>query len=552
MYTQFYGFSEKPFELTPDPKFLYLSPSHREALASMIYGINERRGFISITGEVGTGKTTLIYTLLSNLSEKVKPIFIYHTTITFEEFLAKILLDLKVSLHEEDKTSLLLKLSDYLRIKMAPEETLAIIIDEGQNLPQETLEEFRMLSNVETSKTKLLQILLVGQPELKEKLNSKELRQLKQRIGLRRSLQPLNPQECREYIEHRLNLVGSSTSKVLTSDAIGLIVHYSKGIPRTINILCDNAFLIGYSFSQKKIDEKIIKEVIEDMENQFIPKGHEEREHSHKEVIKKAFSMRTSATLFIATALFSISLILFLSNFFTGSSLEKEKVVQHKEAPLAPSLTKKASDPPPLSPDSPPDAQKNVADEMSHQIEASETKEPPQQSPVKMERVLKESTPVASTTAVSLPKQGDTSKETNATVVTIKAGETLYSLATRHYHKANETIFDRIVRANPTITDVRRIRDNQRIILPTIIPESYIEEDNSGTYQIHAGTFETLGHAHAYINHLPEIGKQCTIEVHQFSPRDIWYRVKISSFNSKEEALNTVALLKEKTLLYLP
>lgn len=552
MYTQFYGFSEKPFELTPDPKFLYLSPSHREALASMIYGINERRGFISITGEVGTGKTTLIYTLLSNLSEKVKPIFIYHTTITFEEFLAKILLDLKVSLHEEDKTSLLLKLSDYLRIKMAPEETLAIIIDEGQNLPQETLEEFRMLSNVETSKTKLLQILLVGQPELKEKLNSKELRQLKQRIGLRRSLQPLNPQECREYIEHRLNLVGSSASKVLTSDAIGLIVHYSKGIPRTINILCDNAFLIGYSFSQKKIDEKIIKEVIEDMENQFIPKDHEEREHSHKEVIKKAFSMRTSATLFIATALFSISLILFLSNFFTGSSLEKEKVVQHKEAPLAPSLTKRASDPPPLSPDSPPDAQKNVADEMSHQIETSETKEPPQQSPVKMERVLKESTPIASTPAVSLPKVGDTFKETNATVVTIKAGETLYSLATRHYHKANETIFDRIVRANPTITDVRRIRDNQRIILPTIIPESYIEEDNSGTYQIHAGTFETLGHAHAYINHLPEIGKQCTIEVHQFSPRDIWYRVKISSFNSKEEALNTVALLKEKTLLYLP
>ncbi len=552
MYTQFYGFSEKPFELTPDPKFLYLSPSHREALASMIYGINERRGFISITGEVGTGKTTLIYTLLSNLSEKVKPIFIYHTTITFEEFLAKILLDLKVSLHEEDKTSLLLKLSDYLRIKMAPEETLAIIIDEGQNLPQETLEEFRMLSNVETSKTKLLQILLVGQPELKEKLNSKELRQLKQRIGLRRSLQPLNPQECREYIEHRLNLVGSSASKVLTSDAIGLIVHYSKGIPRTINILCDNAFLIGYSFSQKKIDEKIIKEVIEDMENQFIPKDHEEREHSHKEVIKKAFSMRTSATLFIATALFSISLILFLSNFFTGSSLEKEKVVQHKEAPLAPSLTKRASDPPPLSPDSPPDAQKNVADEMSHQIEASETKEPPQQSQVKMLRVLKESTPVASTPAVSLPKVGDTSKETNATVVTIKAGETLYSLATRHYHKANETIFDRIVRANPTITDVRRIRDNQRIILPTIIPESYIEEDNSGTYQIHAGTFETLGHAHAYINHLPEMGKQCTIEVHQFSPRDIWYRVKISSFNSKEEALNTVALLKEKTLLYLP
>ena len=186
MYTQFYNFSEKPFNLTPDPKFLYLTPSLREALASMLYGINERKGFINITGEVGVGKTTLIYTLFNNLNEKVKTAFVYHTTSTFEQLLAYILTDLNISVDTQDKITFLNKLNEYLACNISNDGTLAIIVDEAQNIPNKVMEEFRLLSNLETSKQKLLQILLVGQPELEAKLNSPDLRQLKQRIGIRR------------------------------------------------------------------------------------------------------------------------------------------------------------------------------------------------------------------------------------------------------------------------------------------------------------------------------------------------------------------------------
>ncbi len=266
MYTSFYNFTEKPFNLTPDPKFLYYTPSHREALASMIYGINERRGFVCITGEVGTGKTTLIYTLLNNLNEKVKTAFVYHTTATFEQLLGYILMDLNVKTTKEDKMILVQQLNDHMVHNIARDETLAIIIDEAQNLPVSVMEELRMLSNLETCKQKLIQILLVGQPELEAKLDSQELRQLKQRIGIRRTIKPLTPDESREYINHRLNMVGSTTGQVFTSDAVALICKHAQGIPRMINILCDNAFLIGYSLSKEKITGKIIGEVIRDLD----------------------------------------------------------------------------------------------------------------------------------------------------------------------------------------------------------------------------------------------------------------------------------------------
>ena len=159
----------------------------------MLYGINERKGFINITGEVGVGKTTLIYTLFNNLNEKVKTAFVYHTTATFEQLLTYILMDLNVTIDSQDKITLLSKLNAYLTYNISQDETLAIIVDEAQNIPNKVMEEFRLLSNLETTKQKLLQILLVGQPELEEKLNSQDLRQLKQRIGIRRKIKPLIP-----------------------------------------------------------------------------------------------------------------------------------------------------------------------------------------------------------------------------------------------------------------------------------------------------------------------------------------------------------------------
>lgn len=266
MYNKFYAFSEKPFEVTPDPRFLFLTPSHREALDSMVDGIRNRRGFISVTGEVGTGKTTLIRFLLGKLDvdEKVKTVLIFHTTITFKELLKNFLLELDLEVVKASKGALLHQLNEYLIQMVDRDETLIVIIDEAQDLPNEVMGELGMLP-----KLKAFQIILVGQPEFEDKLNSQGLRQFRQRIGIKRQIRALTGDESMDYIDHRLRLVGSSSSQTFTPKAISMICSHARGIPRIINILCDNAFLTGYSLSQKRIDVDIIREVIKDLKSPF-------------------------------------------------------------------------------------------------------------------------------------------------------------------------------------------------------------------------------------------------------------------------------------------
>jgi type II secretory pathway predicted ATPase ExeA len=265
MYEHFFGFSQRPFNVTPDPRFLFMTDSHQEALASLVYGIQERRGFISISGEIGTGKTTLLNYLQTILDPNVKTVFIFQTQITFEELLEQILRDLKLRIIDRSKISMTRELKRYLFRAFERKENMAILIDEAQNLSNEVLEELRMLSNIETGEAKLFQMILIGQPELEKKLNSEGLRQLKQRIGIRRQIRPLSQEESRLYIEQRLQKIGSSIEEVFTPEALELICLHSKGIFRTINILCDNAFLIGYSLKTKRIHGSIVREVLGDM-----------------------------------------------------------------------------------------------------------------------------------------------------------------------------------------------------------------------------------------------------------------------------------------------
>lgn len=513
MYAQYYNFSEKPFNPNPDPKFLYLTPSRREALASMIYGINERKGFISITGEVGTGKTTLIYTLLNHLNEKVKPVIIQHTMITFEQLLKAILLKLGVPLGDEDKTSLSHKLNEYLAEGLSRGETLAIIIDEAQNLPTKTMEELRMLSNLETCKQKLIQILLVGQPELDVKLASEELRQLKQRIGIRRQIIPLSKKESREYIEHRLSLVGSSSSKVFTSEAILLICKHALGIPRTINILCDNGFLIGYGLSQKKVTAKIVSEVIEDMNIHAAENCPPPLLSSLSLVpFKKAFASR-SLSVYFFSIVFLLSIPLFIVTnkmFIKGNPSLKTANVQSQEILLSPPPPDTVAEYARISPDSEPEAQ---------------------EKPVQM------NLPVAA--------------RKSFTTAVFKEGDSLYSIALNTYRKADETIVDLILQANPDITDVRSIRTDEQITLPVITKESYIRKFPDGNYRLYIGTFETFGLATASSNKAIYFEKKPTIEPHRFSPKDTWYRVEIGDFRSKDEALKMASLLEEQGAIYV-
>jgi general secretion pathway protein A len=266
MYTQFYNLKEKPFEITPDPRFLYLGESHREGLAHLIYAVNERKGFTVITGEVGTGKTVLVQTLLSKLNGKTRTAYLFNPKLGPTDFLNYICEDLGLKGLGRYKGRHLNILHSFLLNCYTMNENVILIIDEAQNLDPQLLEEVRLLTNLETPKSKLLQVILIGQPELDEMLNRTECRQLKQRVSLRFHVQPLSRQGTNEYIRHRLTKAGGVDADLFAPKALDRIYKYSKGIPRVINIVCDNALLIGYAIDQKIIGDKIIQEVIENLE----------------------------------------------------------------------------------------------------------------------------------------------------------------------------------------------------------------------------------------------------------------------------------------------
>src|SRR4030043_524545 len=231
MYNEFFGFSEKPFELTPDPRFIFFPPSLRKALASVIYGIKERGGFISIVGEAGTGKTILIHSLLNSLDEKVKTILIFHTTVSFNDLLRVILRELDLWDVEKSEKGLWNQFVQYSTQIVAKNEILVIIIDEAQKLTEEVMEKLKMFSNLES---KAVKIVLVGQPELEDKLNLRSLTQLKQMIRVRCQIKALSEEESKEYIDHRLRHIGSSSLEMFTPEAIPMVCASANGIHSTI------------------------------------------------------------------------------------------------------------------------------------------------------------------------------------------------------------------------------------------------------------------------------------------------------------------------------
>jgi len=240
MYEEFYGLREKPFNLTPDPRFFFLSESHREAFEHLLYGIKEREGFILITGEVGAGKTTLCRALLNKLdSNIINSALILNPMFSGQELLQCILSDFGIQSKATTKKKLLDELNRFLLSKQAANQNSILIIDEAQNLPLPVLEELRILSNLETEKEKLLQIILMGQIELKEKLSLPRLRQLNQRISIRYHLRTLGEEETPRYIQHRMTVAGSSGDIHFTSSALREIYRYSQGIPRLINLAAD-------------------------------------------------------------------------------------------------------------------------------------------------------------------------------------------------------------------------------------------------------------------------------------------------------------------------
>jgi general secretion pathway protein A len=267
MYLNFYGLREVPFGPTPDPRFLFQSTRHREALAQLVYGVTERKGFLVLTGEIGTGKTTLLRTLLGRLDGDTPVAYVHNSSLPIEGLLEYVLEDWGVKSTAANQAQRLVELNEFLIDQHRKGNSPVLVIDEAQNLSVETLEAVRLLSNFETTQQKLIQILLVGQPELRDTLSRPELRQLKQRIGLRCHIGPLSAGETRAYIRHRLRIAGSSDAGLFTDAAVQRIAEYSRGVPRVINVVCDHCLLSGYADSTRRIEAGAVDAAIEYLED---------------------------------------------------------------------------------------------------------------------------------------------------------------------------------------------------------------------------------------------------------------------------------------------
>jgi general secretion pathway protein A len=269
VYNDFYGFHEAPFNITPDPRFLFFSDKHREAFNHVLFGIRERKGFIQITGEVGAGKTTVCRAILAELGPTYKTALILNPMVTATQMIRTILSELRLEPRKQDRTEYLEILNRFLLEEAAQGNDVVLLIDESQDLEPELLEQVRLLSNLETDQRKLLQIVLIGQPELRDKLNRKELRQLRQRITVRYHLAPLNRFETERYIVHRLRVAGAENGRPKFSPwAIRAIQRYSGGVPRLINAVCDKALLYGYVNATYELRARAVRQAIRALEGE--------------------------------------------------------------------------------------------------------------------------------------------------------------------------------------------------------------------------------------------------------------------------------------------
>ncbi|MBI5042462.1 MAG: AAA family ATPase [Nitrospirae bacterium] len=310
MYLKYFNLTEQPFNMTPDPRFFYFSKKHEDALSNLLFGISERKGFITITGEIGTGKTTLCRLLLNRLDKKVKTSLIFNPNLTTIELLQAINQDFGIESKSISKKELIDALNTFLLGVLKKGDNAALIIDEAQNLTPECLEEVRMLSNLETERDKLLQIILVGQPELRKKLELERLKQLNQRIALRYHLEPFDPKDTKAYILHRLKIAGGDDKVFFTQQAFDKIYEYSEGTPRLINLLCDKILLAAFVADTKTVSHQVAASAIKELRGDNFPSEKKipifnSSNLSKKDIIPRSLSI-TALLLFILLVFFIV------------------------------------------------------------------------------------------------------------------------------------------------------------------------------------------------------------------------------------------------------
>ncbi len=495
MYNSYFGFHESPFSVTPDPRFFYTNPVYLEAYAALRYGIEAKKGFVVITGEVGTGKTTLLRKLLHNLKDNVRSTFIFNTHLSFVELLQATLHDLGVAPKDGSKVTMLQQLYDYLIQQLKQGHTVAALIDEAQDLSDEVLEDLRLLSNLETDREKLLQIVLVGQPELETKLDQPALRQLKQRVAVRCRLEPLKDDEVGPYIDFRLRAAGYAGKSLFHRDAVKQIGFYSKGIPRLMNIICDNALLTAYAESKKTVSTDMIKEAARDLRIEpairittaasapAILASKTEWQAPIHQVTDEAAGRRTKHAVSAGVG----TLLGILAFAGVASVIAPQNLLNR--AGKIPDPVKQNQQPVPRKPKS----------EVEFKRKDQQTKHEDQQ-------------------------------------ITIEYGATIYKIAIDAYGENTVLGMDLIKEFNPQIENLNWVFAGQDLLLPPLTRETLLRQQPDGSYHLIAASFRSRAGVDEYARFLRNKGYQVTIKPRQVSDNLFLYRVEIDGLKSLEEA----------------
>lgn len=513
MYTEFFGFKLKPFSITPDPKFLYMSPGHKEALAHLIYGIREHSGFVVITGEVGTGKTTILNAFIMQLPPRIPKVVIKNPNIRSENLY--FLLGEAIGLPLEKRT--VDNLHDYEE-RLKEIGGVVLIVDEAQGLSLEMLEEIRLLSNLETPHEKLMQILLLGQQELNIKLKNPKLRQLKQRISIKYNIPPLDSNGTKNYIEHRLRVAGYEPREqpVFTPAAIGEIFRKTKGYPRLINVICDNALLAAYTDDIKQVTPKIVKVVFTDMEKSYGKDRALDKAVRPNYAPKRYRFLKNIVFVFI---LCLVGVLLAWSIFTRYTSAQ----ISSGDSPIL-QLESGCDDP----------------SENKNTFEQQHSKHAPPSNRAKIALEDVDSNHQTS----PIPPPAANSGKPSGIWVKVSNGDTLAALTAEYYGMIDPHIMQAVRDANSALEDINLIYEGQQIFLPNVNLPSRV------LYSVSVASYHSIDEAQAVFTDLMGTKYEAAIYPYVDAQGKRWYRITIGTFLLKEEADEYALHLKQKGFLY--
>jgi len=536
MYTEFFGLRDKPFSITPDPKFLYLSPVHKEALAHLIYGIKQNTGFVVITGEVGTGKTTIMNALLTRIAQRMPKVVIKNPHIKPENLY--FLLGEAIGIPEDKRSRVYLHEYEE-RLKEIGGALL--LVDEAQGLSVEMLEEIRLLSNIETPREKLVQIMLLGQQELNEKLKSPRLRQLRQRIGIKYHIPPLDSVGSADYIEHRLKIAGyeSKAKPVFIPSGVAEIYKQSKGFPRLINILCDNAMLAAYTEDTYQIGARLVRKVVSDMKGTYgktdIPSPRLSAPHTWARKSLNWLAILVLAAVFCGGGVIAWHL-------FSKSEHNKDTSF----IDMAASQAKKTSSGPTSKPG---ETSKSLMydkyADVNFQDARGQNTGNGQDRVYPHNRNITDQDTSADVAVPPIPPAMIEQEKSTGVWITVKEGDTLAGIAIIHYGKVSDKILMDIKEANPAIEDVDIIHEEQKIFIPNISGLT------STLYSVSVASYYSIEEAKAVFDDLINRGFNATIYPCIDSKGRNRYKLTIGVFGSKQEAISYSKILEEMGFLYV-